>query len=131
VIVTHLSFTVDPDRMDAFISWFGPLVRRSRQHRGCVGYQHLVNPDDLTRHYLLEVWASPEALAEHTKSPEHAEIIRLGSDRFGMRDLVLHRWAEAEGHTVTARPRTNKTPGDPVGIGPVRGQHEEDGAWTR
>jgi quinol monooxygenase YgiN len=108
VIVTHLSFRVIPQYSHAFETWFAPLVARTLTHRGCLTYDHLVDPADPTRHVLVEVWESPSALSEHTSTAEHAEIIGRGSDEFGMYDLVLHRWADARDHSVTSRPRTTR-----------------------
>lgn len=117
MIVTHLSFTVDPDRSEAFDRWFPPLVARTLTHAGCLGYDHLVDPARPGRHVLLEVWASDEALAGHTRTAEHAEIIQLGSARYGMRDLVLRQWRDAGDCLVTRRPRTTKEPASAVSAG--------------
>jgi quinol monooxygenase YgiN len=108
VIVTHLSFRVTEQHAQDFEAWFAPLVARTLTHRGCLSYDHLIDPADPSRHVLLEVWASPSALSEHATTAEHAEIIGRGSDDFGMYDLVLHRWADARAHSVTSRPRTTR-----------------------
>jgi quinol monooxygenase YgiN len=117
LIVTHLSFAVDADRSTAFDCWFPPLVARTQTHPGCLGYDHLVDPASPDRHVLLEVWASREALAGHTRTAEHAEIIQLGSTRYGMRDLVLRQWLDAGDCTITRRPRTTKE----LAVGPEVG----------
>ena len=110
MIVTHLSFTVDADREEDFRRWFPPLVERTQAHAGCLGYEHLIDPARPGCHVLLEVWASQDALASHTRTPEHAEISRLGSTRYGMRDLVVRQWRDAGDCTITRRPGTAKEP---------------------
>ena len=108
MIVNHLSFSVAAAKQSAFDEWFPPLVQRTLSHSGCVGYDHLVDPNDPHHHFLIEVWASPEALEAHAKTAEHAEITRDGTALFGMHDLVLRRWADAGGFTITERPRTTR-----------------------
>lgn len=108
MIIVYLTFTVDPDRSEAFDRWFPTLVSRTHAHEGCIAYDHYVDPGRPDAHVLFEVWASVGEQAAHTRTPEHAEIINLGSERYGMRDLVVRRWTAAGDYTVVRRSLTTR-----------------------
>ena len=114
MIIVYLSFTVAGDRKEAFDVWFPALVARALTHRGCVSYDHYEDPLRPGHHALLEAWESPELQAEHTGTPEHAEIVGLGSTVYGMRDLVVRRWADAREYSLTHRAVTTSGRASPV-----------------
>mgnify|MGYP006188781601 CR=1 FL=1 len=58
-----------PEKSDAFEAFFRGYVEASRAEPGCIEYHMLRDAQDPTLFIFYEVWASREALAEHTALP--------------------------------------------------------------
>jgi quinol monooxygenase YgiN len=63
-----------PEQADAFEQLFRAYVEPSRAEPGCVQYHMLRDVQDPTLFIFFEVWASPEAFAEHTALPHMREF---------------------------------------------------------
>lgn len=107
MIVTYVSFAVSDDRRDDFERWFIPLVEKTRSQTGCVAYDYLRDRERPGVGFMVEVWESPEAYAAHHSHPDHVEMLARGSSEFGMKDLQIHSWNDAQGYTLTDRSRTD------------------------
>jgi quinol monooxygenase YgiN len=107
MIVTYVSFDIEPSRRDDFEAWFYPLVEKTRIQMGCVAYDYLPDPQQAGLGRMVEVWASPEAYRAHHSHPDHIEMLARGSSEFGMKDLRIHSWTEAQGYSLTDRTRTD------------------------
>lgn len=58
-----------PEQAEAFEQLFRAYVEPSRAEPGCIEYHMLRDAQDPTLFIFYEVWASREALAEHTALP--------------------------------------------------------------
>lgn len=58
-----------PEQAEAFEQLFLAYVEPSRAEPGCIEYHMLRDAQDPTLFIFYEVWASPEALAEHMALP--------------------------------------------------------------
>ncbi|RMH86768.1 antibiotic biosynthesis monooxygenase [Pseudomonas sp. AOB-7] len=58
-----------PEQAEAFERLFRAHVEPSRAEPGCIEYHMLRDAQDPTLFIFYEVWASPEAFAEHTALP--------------------------------------------------------------
>ena len=63
-----------PEQADAFEQLFRAYVEPSRAEAGCVQYHMLRDVQDPSLFIFFEVWASPEAFAEHTALPHMREF---------------------------------------------------------
>ena len=81
-----------------------PLIEAARAEEGCVLYEYFTDPVDPGRGVMLEAWESAEALAAHSVHPAHVEMVAFGTQRWGMRDFVIHVWGDASAHTFVSRP---------------------------
>ena len=63
-----------PEQAEAFEQLFRAYVEPSRAEAGCVQYHMLRDAADPTLFIFFEVWASPEAFAEHTALPHMREF---------------------------------------------------------
>jgi len=107
VIVIYVSFQLDGD-VQAFESWFVPLLEQTRSAEGCVVYDYLVDPVEPKRRYMLEAWSSDEALEAHHAAPEHVEMLALGTLVHGLRDLRVHPFDGLDRHRVSTRRTTDE-----------------------
>lgn len=106
MIVSYVSFAVEGDPRD-FVAGFEPLAERIRDQKGCLAYDHLVDPTDPTRHVTVEVWETKEDHASHLADPAYIELLARGSREWGMGDLRVHAWTSAEGHYYLTLDRTD------------------------
>jgi quinol monooxygenase YgiN len=104
VFITISEFTVDGDN-DAFDAWLLPLADKMRALPGNVLYRVWRDPRVASSRVLTEVWETEADHLAHLVDADHVEIIALGSE-YGMRDVHVHHWAQAEGHIEKGRPRT-------------------------
>ena len=107
MIVTYVSFSIGGGRKAEFENWFLPLVEKTRTQTGCVAYDYLYDPQRPEQGLMVEIWASPEAYSAHHSHPDHIEMLARGSSEFGMTDLQIHSWSDAQGYTLTDRARTD------------------------
>lgn len=63
-----------PEQAEAFEKLFRAYVEPSRAEPGCIEYHMLRDAQAPTLFIFYEVWASPEALAEHTALPHMREF---------------------------------------------------------
>ena len=63
-----------PEQAEAFEKLFRAYVEPSRAEPGCIEYHMLRDAQDPTLFIFFEVWASREALAEHTALPHMREF---------------------------------------------------------
>lgn len=106
MIVSYVTFSigVDPDQ---FASEYGRLARLVSRHPGCVTYELLADPADSSRWVMIEVWASAEDHAAHLTDPPYIELLARGSREWGMHDVRINTWREAEGHSFFQLDRTD------------------------
>jgi hypothetical protein len=63
------------------------------------------------RGFNLEIWQSRDDFQAHLLHPDHIDMMALGSLKWGIRDLQMHFWMEADGYQFGVRDRTD-TPVD-------------------
>lgn len=97
-------FRVEGDG-EAFDRWILPLAEKMKALPGNVLYQLLHDPLDAAARVMNEVWETEADHHAHLIDMDHVEIIALGSEK-GMRDVTVHHWAAAEGHTFRGSERT-------------------------
>jgi quinol monooxygenase YgiN len=107
VLVTYVTFEVDPRTEAEFDDWFAGLVRAIRATAGCVVYDFLANPGQPGGRAMVEVWESEADREAHLVQPAHVEMVARASSEFGMRNLRAHYWEEAMGHHVVERKRSD------------------------
>jgi quinol monooxygenase YgiN len=109
MIISYVSFEIDPQKVEAFEEWFEPLVERTKQqHSGCVAYDYMLEPHDPERRLLVEVWATEADHAAHHSHEDHIEMLARGSSEFGMKNLRIHNWSQAEGYSFSTRARSDE-----------------------
>ena len=106
MIVMYVSFLVDGD-LDALDNWIIPLFQSERLQPGVVAYDYLIDPEHPARRRVVEVFADEKSARHHVTSPAHIEMLALGSMVYGMRDLDIHVWGEAEQYRHSTRPRSD------------------------
>jgi quinol monooxygenase YgiN len=109
MIVTYVSFEIEPGRRADFETWFVPLVEKTRTQAGCVVYDYLLDPQSPATGRMVEIWASAEAYEAHHRHRDHIEMLARGSSDFGMKNLRIHLWTDAEGYSVSERARTDQS----------------------
>ena len=90
------------EQAEAFEQLFRAYVEPSRAEPGCVEYHMLRDAQDPTLFIFYEVWASPEALAEHTALPHMRKFHDQRMD-YLRRDFEI-REIEMLSPASTARP---------------------------
>ena len=77
-----ISINAAPGKGAEFAQAFKPRCEQSRQDRGCQQFELFQSVSDPDKFALLELWESPEALAEHAKlqaaRPPFPEGLRQG-----------------------------------------------------
>jgi quinol monooxygenase YgiN len=111
MLINHVTFDIGPD-LHGFEKWYLPLAAQIASHEGCLTYQYLRDPVGPRRGVVVEVWASAEAHAAHATNPVLIEILALGSELWGLRDLVVRQWRSAEDYREAQSPRTDVARGD-------------------
>jgi quinol monooxygenase YgiN len=109
VYISISRFRVEGDG-DQFDRWLLPLADKMRALPGNVLYQVLHDPLDSEARVLTEVWETEADHHAHLIDEDHVEIIAMGSE-MGMRDVAVHHWAQAEGHTYRGSERTEHARG--------------------
>lgn len=66
---------VQPDHVDEVLSALKAVMAPSRQDEGCEHYQLNRDPDSATIFYMVEQWASPEALDAHVNTPHFKALV--------------------------------------------------------
>jgi quinol monooxygenase YgiN len=107
MFVNYVSFEVPVDRQPAFEEWFSGVAERSRRQKGCIAYDYLVDPFDETRCCTVEVWQTSQDHGAHCADPDYDEMLARGSSEFGMADLRVRNWRDAEGYSETIWHRTD------------------------
>jgi quinol monooxygenase YgiN len=107
MIITYVSFSIADGRRAEFENWFLPLVEKTRTQPGCLAYDYLYDPQRPEQGLMVEIWTSPEAYSAHHCHPDHIEMLARGSSEFGMTELQIHSWSDAQGYTLTDRARTD------------------------
>jgi hypothetical protein len=79
----------------------------ARNEKGCIAYDYLLDPEQPKRGINFEIWETPENFQAHMLHPNHAEMMALGSLKWGIRDLRMHFWFDARGHQFNVRERTD------------------------
>jgi quinol monooxygenase YgiN len=111
MLINHVTFDIGPD-LQGFEQWYLPLAAKIASHEGCLMYQYLHDPVAPHKGVVVEVWASAEAHAAHATDPVLIEILALGSERWGLRDLVVRQWRSAEDYGEAHLPRTDGARGN-------------------
>ncbi|HEX4865674.1 MAG TPA: antibiotic biosynthesis monooxygenase [Acidimicrobiales bacterium] len=106
MIVSYVSFSIGGDPA-LFASEYGRLAEQVRQHKGCLAYECLADPAVPNRRVMIEVWETTEDHAAHLTDPPYIEILARGSREWGMRDLQIHTWTRADGHSFFELDRTD------------------------
>ena len=106
MIVSYVSFSITADPAQ-FASEYGRLADLVRQHPGCVTYECLADPADPSRRVMIEVWETPEDHQAHLTDPPYIELLARGTRDWGMRDLRIHTWSRADGHSFFELDRTD------------------------
>jgi quinol monooxygenase YgiN len=92
--VFHVAiFRFAQEHMDDATRAFRAMASATRKEEGCLAYDIFQSIDDDREFYIVEQWASPEALAAHERSDA---FIRFGQG-------VLTKYATLH-DTVTGRP---------------------------
>jgi quinol monooxygenase YgiN len=110
--ITICDFRVEGDG-DAFDRWFLEHADALRSLPGNMRYElarHVRHPE---RRTVTEVWETMDDHLAHLVDPVHVDLIAFGSDH-GMRDISVHHWEDARGHTSQARERTEGRRDDPA-----------------
>jgi quinol monooxygenase YgiN len=115
MLVNYVSFEVDTNERDAFDQWYLRLAADARQEKGCLVYDYLRDPQNPKRGITIAAWESEADIAAHRLHPSHVELLALGSEKWGMRDLRMHSWTEIGGYKVTERSRVDGTGQDQEG----------------
>ncbi|HKS88595.1 MAG TPA: antibiotic biosynthesis monooxygenase family protein [Stellaceae bacterium] len=78
-----VSITAAPGRGAEFARAFAPRCEQSRKDQGCLQFDIFQSVSDPDKFALLELWESPEALANHAKlqaaRPPLPEGLRAGA----------------------------------------------------
>ena len=90
VIIAGHSLVAAGDR-DRYVEAFRDLVERSRAAEGCIDVAVTADPNDPSRVYTLEIWASPEAL-DRWRAQANAPDLGIESD-----DAAVKRYDAADG----------------------------------
>jgi quinol monooxygenase YgiN len=106
VIVIYGSFRVDTEDRRAFDEWYRSCLSIARQEKGCVAYDYLLDPQQPDRGFNLEIWETADDFQAHMLHPAHVEMMALASRKWGVRDLRMHFWMDAQGHQYNIRERT-------------------------
>jgi quinol monooxygenase YgiN len=108
MIVAYVTFEVEPSGLAEFEAWFVPLVEETRNQTGCVAYDYLLDSQRPGQGRMVEIWASPVAYEAHHRHGDHIEMLARGSADFGMKNLLIHSWTDAQGYSLTERARTDE-----------------------
>jgi quinol monooxygenase YgiN len=72
VIAGHIS--VAAEVRSTMLDAVAPLVAKTRQEDGCVGYSLSADPVVPEHVVVLEIWASKDAVTTHMQTPTFAEL---------------------------------------------------------
>jgi quinol monooxygenase YgiN len=106
MLINYVTFEIGPD-VPGFEAWYLPLAAQIASHPGCVTYQYLKDPLAPRKGVVMEVWASAEAHAAHAINPVLIEILALGSELWGLRELLVRQWRSAEDYREAQSARTD------------------------
>lgn len=74
MIVIHASILIDPAKTDAAVAAATEMMAESRKEPGCHTYTFTRDLSEPGRFYIIEEWASDEALAIHFKTAHMAKF---------------------------------------------------------
>jgi quinol monooxygenase YgiN len=106
MLINYVSFEVSPERRSDFERWFAGVAERSRRQHGCIAYDYLVDPFEQTRCCTVEIWQTREDHVAHRLDPDYDDMLARGSAEFGMANLRVRNWRDAEGYSETTWKRT-------------------------
>jgi quinol monooxygenase YgiN len=69
MIIIAGTFHIKPERWEEAVNIVKELVAKSRADEGCVRYTFYEPLDEPYCFFSFEVWASPEALEKHVRTP--------------------------------------------------------------
>jgi len=99
-IVKFVEYTVNEDdraAFDAFMHEFADYVRESS---GCLFYEHLENTRVKDGGVMFAVWPDNVTLKRHERDPRHLDMLKVVSERWGLRDLHVNTWGSAEDYSA-------------------------------
>ena len=91
MIVIHVSVLIDPAKADAAASAAKDMMLESRKEPGCHAYTFSRDLSEPGRFYVVEEWASEEALALHFKAPHMAKF-QQAMGGLGVKDMQAERF---------------------------------------
>lgn len=92
MLVIHASVLIDPAKTEAAVSAAKQMMAESRKEPGCHTYTFARDLSEPGRFYIIEEWASDEALALHFKAPHMAKF-QQAMGGLGIKEMKAERFA--------------------------------------
>lgn len=91
MIVILASVLIDPAKTEAATSAAKDMMAESHKESGCHKYTFTRDLSEPGRFYIIEEWASDEALALHFKAPHMAKF-QQAMGGFGIQEMKAERY---------------------------------------
>lgn len=91
MIVIHASLLIDPAKADVFAAAAKTMMAESHKEPGCHTYVFTKDLSEPGRFYIIEEWASDEALAVHFKAP-HMGTFQQAMGGVGVKEMKAERF---------------------------------------